>query len=651
MKKIAISLFSLTFLLVPATTLAVCTGNGSTVVYVNGILTSLREAKEDLRKLETQYQNRTGDYKTKFTNGYNPSHVGGFGDLLKSIEQAYQSGESVISDTDLTTILLQIHPQVTTQKIVLVGHSQGTYYTNDMYKYLTKHGVSQNSIAVYNIATPASYVAESGRYLTSSTDKVINKVREALKHAPSVESFGAGAALATVPQTQPKDPLPPNTSFVLSQAEESDKNGGHSFSNVYLEHAPATIVSAINSDIAGLSTVTDFNGDCFVAPKDGVSYKTGKVTLGVMDFIAAKAGPALAFARDFAIDVGTKVPANFASAAGAFLNAITPTPRTANLPGSHDVVGALYGSSVTEKNLKEFGLLEDQGAAVALAVQDEPAPAPEVKSDVQEGVVLGVETEDIVAPPPAPLPQALELPPLYSVGGGGSAGFGGGGGSASAAPAQEEAAAEIIETPAATTTETIIETATTTETVIETATTTETATSTTVPEQLDASTLGGTRNERGTQANPTQKLGTGLSGVFGSMVYKINGSDFASNLANGYGGFKLYSCFTGSYATPCSKVAESDSIPQILSQSGNDAYLLATTTSAYTFYPDLDSHEYYYYLQWTTPGDWALYGAASTTDPYTNGLAEWKTGTVFDADANIADIAFRICNTAQCVLP
>jgi len=389
MEKIAISFFSLIVLLLPATALAVCTENGATVVYVNGIFTGLRDAEGDLRKLEKYYKNKTGDTVTKFYNGYNPSHIAGGGDLYKSIVQAYQNEESFVADTDLTTILLQIHPQVTTQKLILVGHSQGTYYTNDLYKYLTSHGVSKSSIAVYNIATPASFVAGGGQYLTSATDKVINRVREALKHAPSKESFGAGAALATVPQTMPKDTLTANTSFVLSPEEQANENGGHSFSNVYLENAPATIVSTIGNNLAGLSATADFNGDCFAKPSEGISYKTGKAGLGVMDFVATNAGPALAFARDFVADVGTKVPANFAAAAGSFFNAITPTPRTTNLPGSHSVVDALYGSSVTEKNLKEFGLLDGQGGAVVLAVSKPPTP-----KQIDNGEVKGAETEN-----------------------------------------------------------------------------------------------------------------------------------------------------------------------------------------------------------------------------------------------------------------
>src|SRR3989338_10910568 len=176
--------FALILLFFPAFALASCSSSGATVVYVNGILTSNQQAQDDMADLRDAYYNRIGDKTVTFTNGYNPSHLGGFGDLLKSIGQAYQNRGPYIQDTDLITILLQIHPQVTTQKLLLVGHSQGTYYTNAMYEYLTGHCVSKSSISVYNLATPAGFVAGDGRYLTSSTDKVINRIRGSLSISP-----------------------------------------------------------------------------------------------------------------------------------------------------------------------------------------------------------------------------------------------------------------------------------------------------------------------------------------------------------------------------------------------------------------------------------------------------------------------------------
>ena len=71
-------------------------------------------------------------------------------------------------DYDLTNILRQLHGDLKAQKILLVGHSQGTFYTNAAYDYLVKNGVDKKSIAVYNIGTPADKVAGNGEYLTSS---------------------------------------------------------------------------------------------------------------------------------------------------------------------------------------------------------------------------------------------------------------------------------------------------------------------------------------------------------------------------------------------------------------------------------------------------------------------------------------------------
>ena len=99
--------------------------------------------------------------------------MAGLDDLVSSVEQAYGN---VGVDYDLTNILLQAHDNLKTQKILLMGHSQGTFYTNAAYDYLIGHGVDKNSIAVYNVATPASLVAGNGLYLTSSTDKVINTI-------------------------------------------------------------------------------------------------------------------------------------------------------------------------------------------------------------------------------------------------------------------------------------------------------------------------------------------------------------------------------------------------------------------------------------------------------------------------------------------
>src|SRR3989338_925236 len=162
----------LTFLLLPVAVFADCGQNGYTVVYVNGILTNEDAAKKDKDLLSAQF---AGIQDIKFINGYNESHFAGGGDIFQSAAQIV--GKS-FSEFDRDTILMEIHPQVSTQKILLLGHSQGTFYTNAMYNYLTDNGVPKESIAVYNLATPADRVEGGGAYLTSTNDKFINAIRQ-----------------------------------------------------------------------------------------------------------------------------------------------------------------------------------------------------------------------------------------------------------------------------------------------------------------------------------------------------------------------------------------------------------------------------------------------------------------------------------------
>src|SRR3989344_5697425 len=137
-------LTSFLLVLVPGTASALCSENGATVVYINGILTSLVDAQNDLFKLQAKFVEKTGNREVIFRNGYNESHLGGGGDLYKSIQQAMQKpAATVAQDYDLKTILMQIQPQVTTRKILLVGHSQGTFYTNSIYRYLLESGVPE----------------------------------------------------------------------------------------------------------------------------------------------------------------------------------------------------------------------------------------------------------------------------------------------------------------------------------------------------------------------------------------------------------------------------------------------------------------------------------------------------------------------------
>jgi len=195
--------FCFCIFLFPLNVQAQCDSNDYIVVYVNGIFTPTRDlAEKDQAILEEKFKKITKRSDVTFITGYNESHIGGLGDL---VQVASQILKNPISDYDLKTILIQLHNQINTKKILLVGHSQGTFYTNEMYYYLINNGIPKKSIAVYNIATPANFVAGNGEYLTSRSDKVINAVRRV---ASSINA---------------SQPLPANNIDILPN--EKDPNG------------------------------------------------------------------------------------------------------------------------------------------------------------------------------------------------------------------------------------------------------------------------------------------------------------------------------------------------------------------------------------------------------------------------------------------
>jgi hypothetical protein len=268
MKRIGVCLI---LLLLPVPVIADCQNSGFSIVYVNGILTSKESAEQDSKKLWDVIGMSFENQSINVYPGYNASHLAGYGDL---VESATQGISHPVSDFDLVTILNQIAPEVTTQKVLLVGHSQGTFYTNEMYEYLLAHGVATGSVAVYNLATPASFVAGDGAYLTSTADKVINKVREtdATFHAPL-----ALAGNITLPQEPGYD---------------ADGWGGHGFSSVYLAFAANKIVRGAQDALSDLKAGAPQSGSCYTPPGENLGYRVEHAAFAVADPLA---GPADAY--------------------------------------------------------------------------------------------------------------------------------------------------------------------------------------------------------------------------------------------------------------------------------------------------------------------------------------------------------------------
>jgi len=261
MRKLLIVLSFL--LLCPISVWANCNNTGATVVFINGLFGTKESADIDRAKLRENFQLNHPAENVKFITGFNESHLGGSDDLAQAIIQAY-GYESL--DYDLTTILNQIHDEVSTKKILLVGYSQGSFYANAIYKYLIRHGVNEESIAVYNVGTPASYVAGGGKYITSSTDKVINDTVRKL----------AQRSYARVP-------LPANVDINLDGQENSDTNGGHGFSSVYLKYESERIITEIDEALDKLRASGSQEKECFRAPGESLAYKIKKVAKNFTD--------------------------------------------------------------------------------------------------------------------------------------------------------------------------------------------------------------------------------------------------------------------------------------------------------------------------------------------------------------------------------
>lgn len=364
------------FFLLPNFVLAACVSNGATVVYINGIFTSEKEASADLDSLHRKYISRTGDLNTEFINGYNPSHIAGLGDIA---EAAAQTLNSPISDFDLNTILLQIYPQVTTRKLVLVGHSQGALYSNELYDYLLAHGEPRAAVGVYQVGTPASFVAGGGRYVTSSNDSVINAARLIASAAP--QGLVPLAAQGSAPAQKP--PLPAN----IELPADGD---GHGFSGAYLAGAPGRIVGDIEATLGALKPEwATGTGECFTPPDEGLAYDAQKAGFAAADAAAqgvragvgaAQAaaiamGDALASALEGAYGVASKIAADIGTTAGGVAG-LSHAAEPEDQPTNFDILKKLYGSSLTKEEYEDY--LGGQGSAVASApIFNAPAQEPQ----------------------------------------------------------------------------------------------------------------------------------------------------------------------------------------------------------------------------------------------------------------------------------
>jgi hypothetical protein len=367
----------LVLFLFPSLLQAACTADGYTVVFVNGIFNTKEQAQDSTKELKKYLGTSFNSEIVSVRTGYNPTHALGLGDLTQLL---FQSFATSISDFDLNTILLQIHPEVTTRKLMLVGHSQGTFYTNSMYDYLLNHGEPKASVGVYNVATPANYVAGGGHYLTSNFDALIKA------YADYTTKVGA------------LTPLPPNAYLGVG----SSAGNGHNFINNYLAYGGERMVAEIQQGLSNLKAeYASATGECFTPPPTNLGYKTTQVFFAIADPTATGVKTIAVVGYNgttLVINGINSTLAYLGSFFGFIANNATPPPST---PSTNTA----------------------QGGAVALAVQK---PATPVVTPKQTGEVQGATTEKPFVPL-IPPPNLFALP---------SPGYGGGGGGGSAPPIQ-----------------------------------------------------------------------------------------------------------------------------------------------------------------------------------------------------------------------
>lgn len=366
MKKVAL-LIGFFLLFSPAFALAAtpsCSAQGYTVVFVNGVFDTKIQARDNANALWFQLGHQYNSQDLTVRLGYNPSHLAGAGDLAESTAQLFSTS---ISNFDLTTILMQVYPEVTTRKLLLVGHSQGALYTNSMYDYLLSHGEPHEAVAVYNVASPATYTAGGGKYINSSGDTLLASLR-ALHFSL----------------------LPSNVD--LTPANLNDAFPGHSFAGDYLANASTQMLADINGEMSALQSVnaTD-SGDCFTPPVASLGYKTAAAAFAVADptAVVLKAGTVTVVkASEVALAAASKLAIGALQffADTVIVTAQPPSPAQADAK-TVEVVNKLYGSSLnglSAQDKKEL-LGSSQGGAVVLAVAPPKAVLP--------GAVLGTSTE------------------------------------------------------------------------------------------------------------------------------------------------------------------------------------------------------------------------------------------------------------------
>ncbi len=185
---------------------AQCPQGKTTVIWINGILgQGPEEWSQSVDRYETAFfkvhPGMEDSGCVQFIPVYNKSAWAW--DFVQSIDQLVRLARNRINlwDPSMQDLLRTIKDNID-DKVILVGHSQGSLYTNLAYQYirdgsgtdLTSSNI--NKIQIINIGTPDNLVADNnGRYTTACGDAILLW----LPSLPANIKTGSSACLAQLP--------------------------------------------------------------------------------------------------------------------------------------------------------------------------------------------------------------------------------------------------------------------------------------------------------------------------------------------------------------------------------------------------------------------------------------------------------------------
>ncbi|MBI3888609.1 DUF5011 domain-containing protein [Candidatus Nomurabacteria bacterium] len=387
---------------------ATCSSVGYSIFTINGINTDTRGAQENKAALEDKLVMKTYKNEPLTVNFiYNPTH-GKIFDALDTTNQIYFDQNLLnIQDSDFTRMLTDASTKLTTQKVLLVSHSQGNFYANTFYDAVADEegGVPSISIGVYGVATPASRVAGGGLYITSDTDKMIS------------------GTVAKFPLT---NILKSNVHINFSKNDGDPL--GHSFSQIYLSYESNKIISDIKTSLNRLQNndEQDENSPCIEPPKLTWTQKIQSIALNIVDPVSIPIQAGVVNTVVAVYDAGAYVRdgvSNVGLAIGSFIH-------NTGLAFGHLVGGLLanVGSSMPDPSSLTTGLagLGDSNihpGASATPQEGNNSPSP---SQGEGSGVRSVDLADSETTPPITITESKYTPqnpyPNLLLGGGGSAG-------------------------------------------------------------------------------------------------------------------------------------------------------------------------------------------------------------------------------------